>query len=99
MPQKSGEFGTHWSWSAGARPVSASTLIEASSLLEDRRVRLVRQPLRLDRLEGPVALQRRERLVHAGGQLAVLGEHQPEMLRRADGRELADDRRGRDLHG
>src|SRR5436190_19261078 len=79
------------------RPVSASTLTRPGSLLEDGRVRLVRQPLRLDLLERAVALERGERLVQARRQLAPLREHHPEVLGRAHGRELPDDGRVRDL--
>src|SRR2546421_8637172 len=69
------------------RPVSASTL---SRLLQDGRAGLVREPFALGLRERPVALQRGERVVHARDEAVPLGEHHPEMLRRADGRELAD---------
>src|SRR5438552_9450650 len=80
------------------RPVSASTLTRRRVLLQDGSVRLARQPLLLDLRKLAIALQRGERLVDACGEAVALREHHPEMLRRPDRGELADDRRLRDLH-
>src|SRR5438094_5654073 len=80
------------------RPVSASALTRRRVLLQDGSVRLARQPLLLDLRKLAIALQRGERLVDACGEAVALREHHPEMLRRPDRGELADDRRLRDLH-
>src|SRR5205085_4934333 len=81
------------------RPVSASALTRGRVLLQDGSARLVRQPLLLDLRNRPGALQRSKRLVDARGQAVALGEHHAEVLWRADGRELPDDRRLGDLDG
>src|SRR5262245_53275326 len=64
--------------------------------LDDGDGRLERQPLRDERVERAVGGHRIDRLVHAIGQLAALGEHRREVLGRA-ALELPDDRRVVDL--
>src|SRR3954465_3070530 len=67
--------------------------------LQDGHVHGLAQPLLLERIERPVVLDRGEALVDAVDERVVLLEQHAELLRLAGLLlELADDRRGRDLH-
>src|SRR3954469_8328780 len=68
--------------------------------LQDGHVHGLAEPLLLDRVQGAVALDRRQALVHAVDQRVALLEEHAELLRGARLLlELAHDRGGRDLHG